>query len=1011
MNCKKLHLGYHTLLTLSLCFLFSVSSCIDDKYDLNKDISTEMGVLGDITLPLGVTEPILLGDMIDTSEVDLLSLIDGRYAITIEDTIDVSIDAVGGDGGIVIDGIEEIEKIEENISENTELPTFNIDISSSVSIEQSLDTVALGEGGAIEDEINVLPTYDTGLATLLTSGYSGVDILESDEQLFIELVLDRDEIDIDVNLDAACPTEVVSISNIVFGDGTTGSKIAVSVDISALASCFDGFQWMTPKMKLEFPEDYVLENGTNSVEIESTLCSGSVYTFDIYIEKYTKEMCPDPEDDNKLPNITGVITCEVLSDVEIVGGTTNGTTLDNSKYFNLLVGGDPMTVYDMDLKVEGIEVIVEKEEVGDPVDIEEVSTDIAYVEKVLFVDGENALTITIDPIDLPDGLEPQNEGTIDVLFPIAIFDLEAATGTTLGDYDSEYIALQIPQNEMMGDNLVTVNKEVLIMALTLGADYPNIDGTISFEPGILVAEKTVTLAGTMKLNDYNDYAKESSDGQTINVVAASDDLEIDEAAIVTNGITVEMDDKTTAIEINQEIPAELVELYTMTFGNEVSAAITVEIEGLPIGDEVGDLLFDNYVITFPKFLKFKDGQVNEENQLVLDQVVIGDKDDQVRVFNSEVLVIEMLDFDGYTDLIKLAEGDGDNTLLLNDSVYLSGNIKLASGEASSTLETVTGQVRFKMSDIEVARITGVVDPEMPEVNESIDLSDLTEDLTLEDVSAVLTNPTISMNVTNPLSIPVEIATLKLVPYKNGVAKDAIQTLEVIDIAAGDDTNDTSATTSITLSAFASTTAGHYQIEGLQNLLEELPDSIVIDVEAAVGGDTHSIDVSKDYDLTFDYAVNIPLEFESLNIAYVDTIADLNESLGDIVDMVSTIELILEVTNALPFTVEIAEVTPLDIDGNLLSLSDFFPEDDTIEGGSVDAPSVSNITLRIADNDAKELALLDALAIKIVASVTSTDGGTALTEEQYLQLGLKVRLPEGLTIDIDDLEGDDEEDND
>jgi len=77
--------------------LLALSSCVDDSYDLSKDISLDMKVGGKaFSIPIGSTAPIKLSDMIDESGV-LTSDANGQYALSESGDLDpvvVTIDPV-----------------------------------------------------------------------------------------------------------------------------------------------------------------------------------------------------------------------------------------------------------------------------------------------------------------------------------------------------------------------------------------------------------------------------------------------------------------------------------------------------------------------------------------------------------------------------------------------------------------------------------------------------------------------------------------------------------------------------------------------------------------------------------------------------------------------------------------------------------------------------------------------------------------------------------------------------
>ncbi len=83
-------------LILFLPFALFLSNCVSDEYDLSDGVNTEMTIGGDsLSVPIGKTKPIILGDMIDSLGVDLIEKsANGTYSIRVKDSVGVNITAI-----------------------------------------------------------------------------------------------------------------------------------------------------------------------------------------------------------------------------------------------------------------------------------------------------------------------------------------------------------------------------------------------------------------------------------------------------------------------------------------------------------------------------------------------------------------------------------------------------------------------------------------------------------------------------------------------------------------------------------------------------------------------------------------------------------------------------------------------------------------------------------------------------------------------------------------------------
>lgn len=103
---KKSHSLSKIISPALFLLLFVATACVDDKYDLSKEVDMTVGVGGGVSLPLGSTEKIMLTELIDTVETDIVKLDnEGNYSIFKEGSftpenfeignLDISLAAVG----------------------------------------------------------------------------------------------------------------------------------------------------------------------------------------------------------------------------------------------------------------------------------------------------------------------------------------------------------------------------------------------------------------------------------------------------------------------------------------------------------------------------------------------------------------------------------------------------------------------------------------------------------------------------------------------------------------------------------------------------------------------------------------------------------------------------------------------------------------------------------------------------------------------------------------------------
>ena len=87
MNLKETDLKMPLCVTLAAISVMSAVSCVNEEYDLNKDIDTTININGDISAPLGSTEAIMIVDFLAIDEENYALVADpqtGDYSLHVE---------------------------------------------------------------------------------------------------------------------------------------------------------------------------------------------------------------------------------------------------------------------------------------------------------------------------------------------------------------------------------------------------------------------------------------------------------------------------------------------------------------------------------------------------------------------------------------------------------------------------------------------------------------------------------------------------------------------------------------------------------------------------------------------------------------------------------------------------------------------------------------------------------------------------------------------------------------
>ena len=452
------------------------------------------------------------------------------------------------------------------------------------------------------------------------------------------------------------------------------------------------------------------------------------------------------------------------------------------------------------------------------------------------------------------------------------------------------------------------------------------------------------------------------------------------------------------LEFNEEVPDELVALKSVKFDGTPKLLINIQFEA---PEEAELLELKDYTIAFPKFIVFDDELVNGDNQLV-----INEKIDVELGYHAELDIAEF----------KFAESENpiaNGRLYIADEVTLNGKLALTVNSDGNLPATVKVAIMpsVQIEEMRLGEIVGKVNVDIDPVNEVVDLGDIPDFLKDKDVVLDITHPMITLEVGNTTGVPV-VADLELLPM---VGDNVIENGKIvlnggeIAVKAADVMGDYTWTNFFISNSNEGMEPGYEYVEvsNLPNLIRQIPDEIQIKMLAeADESQEHRFDLSHgDYEMKVKYNVNVPLQFgEDLLVVYRDTVNDFNKDIADYVKYVEAVEMELQVENMIPLGME-CSIVALDVEGRALpgiEVSSDMPIEPAGWENGKPVMKTSEFTITLTEKVEGEMEKLDGLGMEIKAHASEGVHGAVLKKDQYLRLSGKMRIPGGISVDIDDI---------
>lgn len=419
--------------------------------------------------------------------------------------------------------------------------------------------------------------------------------------------------------------------------------------------------------------------------------------------------------------------------------------------------------------------------------------------------------------------------------------------------------------------------------------------------------------------------------------------------------------------------------------DEVEVKIDIAVEDMP---DFGSLPVLDFALELPEILILDENDSRVDGNKVAINGTI--KDGKVDIKPIALKGIDLSDFDltSGEDLVATMSINGGISVEKPqvDLKELDGNVKI--------------QIKAAIEDIEIAKVEAVVDYQIDGINESFRLSGLPEFMSGEGFVIDLANPHLVIKAKTNLGIPVA-GNLSIIPIYDEVESADARIDATIKLPYTDNPEKTDSVVFWFGADKASCPADYTFIEAdVNKLIRRIPDELKLQLSAGTESDkTCVLDPSADYDLEVSYDFVVPMAFgEDLHIELSDTMAFASPLLSQMLEK-NSVQLAGSVTSSLPVQLEL-NVELLDDTNQGIAMK--VPAKQKISAGNSDgSAAVSPLDFTLALAEGASATGLSGLKLTFVVSAPNSTG-RPIGEDDFVQADLKIAVPEGITLDIEEL---------
>lgn len=983
--------GIIVLALVSLCM-----SCIDNTYDLNGGVSTDVYIPGNkLSLPIGDLKPYTLDSLL-TLDDGWLHVEDGVYGLRYSDTltpVTIPLDTLS----IPVDPLTFDMTYAINKAELTELELpvvekqWDIDLGliSKEEIDEKLPVLeenALFAFSDVDFAAFILAVQKAGLA----------------EQEFKNLTasVSKEERTILCDFAYELPEEIKSIHSIAIGErgaATAGEGKTLTVEV-VHPTKLAGME-KTIDFEIEFPSNYELGLAADAEQASCySLQTGAAGYHNILRVKGLKgtgEVTPVRFKAISMNNLADRITEK--------DGVRSITLHEEAKYsLTYAVKGDLMIsakdspedyriglrmqeaigIDDAEIELNDMQGSFEKEEIS----FNTVVDGLEYVDSIGVITFDQAqshilLTVTTDKsmenvpvrltspvtVQLPDGFHLELVGN----YPGVRWDgvqgaLVIEDVTQLFNCTYEFAVQSVDVRKKVVDGSVELGGMLTV-------SVP--DDTWKLQGNVVTLSSALDLLGERKVS--------------LSIPASK--IVVDDLTVTTSRFCESLTD---TIDFTIDVPFDglIAKAYTLWPVEDMVLDLSVALRGLESLKTEADfelsLDYPDYICleSDDPDITIKDGRLTMNTRYQPQQESLQKK-----------LKLTHLDFTRLPEgSLSPVEENGETRLKLSDHFLLNGEVTVDETDVSlqSLADELSLHAEATFSNFIVKTFEGVIDYAVDPIDLTVDLSgeELVQALQEGETSIIFSESQLFVTMDNAIGVPV-LADLTLVGYDaNGqeITSSAVSVKDVrIQPAAYDATSHavTPVTTKLLFTSEENVQMEGYEtivVPNLTHLLQTIPNSVHLTLTPRIDQRaTHYIDLSAPLTFGGSYSVAVPMKFDALNLRYEMPGKGLEVSLGDYSENLSnaTATLKMKARNTLPIGLTL-HFQPLDVDGNVLDEVQI----STLELAAGDGAAISRdatpqevaLTISSASCDLSRWAYLRVAA---EATADHTVGGVALRPEQ------------------------------